>query len=183
MMKAINTKLEGVIILEPEVYGDSRGTFFESYNQKIFNERIGDTFFVQDNESCSERGVLRGLHFQKPPFDQAKLVSCTFGEVLDVVVDLRTSSPTCCEHLTIRLSGENKRRLFVPRGFAHGFVVLSERAIFTYKVDNWYNPEFDCGIRWNDPELGIDWILDNKSIKLSGKDKNLQSLCDVGSPF
>ncbi|MCU4177462.1 dTDP-4-dehydrorhamnose 3,5-epimerase [Carboxylicivirga sp. N1Y90] len=182
-MQFIKTKLEGCVIIEPKVFGDQRGYFFESFNQKQFEANVGKVDFVQDNESRSSRGVLRGLHFQLPPYNQAKLVRCIEGEVLDVAVDLRKDSPTYGQHVAVSLSDENKRQLFVPRGFAHGFIVLSRSAIFSYKVDNWYAPEHDSGVIWNDPELNIDWQLDEESILLSGKDKILKKLSETEIPF
>ena len=170
-MKFIKTKIEGLTIIEPKIFGDDRGYFLETYNQETF----GSITFVQDNESKSTKGVLRGLHFQNPPFEQAKLVRCIEGEVLDVAVDIRRKSPTYGEHFCIILSGENKRQLFIPRGFAHGFVVLSKTATFAYKVDNSYSPEHEDGIMWNDPSLDIDWEIDTQYVKLSDKDKNLSS--------
>ncbi|WP_440882028.1 dTDP-4-dehydrorhamnose 3,5-epimerase [Tenacibaculum sp. C7A-26P2] len=182
-MNFIKTKIPDVIIIEPKIYGDHRGYFFESFNLKTFNEKVIKTDFVQDNESKSSRGVLRGLHFQKPPYAQAKLVRCIKGCVLDVAVDIRVGSPTYGQHVTVELSEDNKRQLFVPRGFAHGYSVLSEEAIFAYKVDNWYKPEYDSGIIWNDTDLGIDWQLENDSIKLSEKDSNLLVFKDLKSSF
>ncbi|WP_010664238.1 dTDP-4-dehydrorhamnose 3,5-epimerase [Marinilabilia salmonicolor] len=182
-MKFIPTEIEDCVIIEPKVFGDHRGYFFESYNQKQFEEHIGKVDFVQDNESRSSRGVLRGLHFQLPPYNQAKLVRCIEGEVLDIAVDLRKDSPTYKKYVAVTLSAENKRQLFVPRGFAHGFVVLSETAIFSYKVDNWYAPEHDSGIIWNDPEIGVDWQLPNNEVLLSEKDKTLKPLKDTVNPF
>ncbi len=182
-MNFIKTEIEGLVIIEPKVFGDSRGYFFESFNQKQFEENIGSVNFVQDNESRSSYGVLRGLHFQKPPYNQAKLVRCIEGKVLDVAVDLRMGSATYGKHVAVELSDENKRQFFVPRGFAHGFVVLSKSAIFSYKVDNWYAPDHDSGILWNDPDLNIDWQIDPDSILLSGKDKVLKVLKDTEIPF
>ena len=182
-MRFINTYIDGLYVVEPRVYGDHRGYFFESYNQREFEKKVGDIQFVQDNESLSSRGVVRGLHFQKPPFDQAKLVRCIHGEVLDVAVDLRKKSPTYGQHFSIKLSSENKKKLFVPRGFAHGFAVLSEKAIFAYKVDNWYSPEHDCGLKWDDKGLGVDWILNKDEIRLSEKDRTLQDFKNFNSPF
>ena len=182
-MKFIKTKIEGLIIIEPKVFGDARGYFLESYNQKKFEEVVGKTSFLQDNESKSSKGVLRGLHFQKPPFEQAKLVRCIEGEVLDVAVDIRKKSKTYGKHVSVLLSGENKRQLFVPRGFAHGFAVLSNTATFAYKVDNFYAPESDAGIRYDDIELGIDWGLKEEDIHLSQKDENLILFKDLDSPF
>jgi dTDP-4-dehydrorhamnose 3,5-epimerase len=165
------------------VFGDERGYFLESYNEKEFEQAICKVSFVQDNESKSSKGVLRGLHYQKPPFNQAKLVRCIAGRVLDVAVDIRKGSPTYGKHVAIELSGENKKQVYVPRGFAHGFSVLSETAIFAYKVDNKYAPECDTGIRYDDTELGIDWGLPQEEIQLSEKDKDLPSFKDLDSPF
>ena len=182
-MKFIKTVIPEVKIIEPIVFGDERGYFLESYNKKAFEENIGSITFVQDNESKSSKGVLRGLHFQKPPFTQAKLVRCIEGEVLDVAVDIRKSSPTYGKHISVKLSGENKKQLFVPRGFAHGFAVLSETAVFAYKVDNSYAPEYDGGIIWHDSDLQIDWNLSENEIKLSNKDAKLPTLAALNNPF
>jgi dTDP-4-dehydrorhamnose 3,5-epimerase len=182
-MKFIETKISDLIIIEPTVFGDARGYFLESYNQKKFEEVVGKTSFVQDNESKSSKGVLRGLHFQKPPFEQAKLVRCIDGEVLDVAVDIRKNSKTYGKHVSVLLSGENKRQLFVPRGFAHGFLVLSDSATFAYKVDNIYAPEYDSGIKYNDKDLNINWSLTENEVQLSLKDKNLSFFKDLDSPF
>jgi len=182
-MKFIPTEIEDCVIIEPTVFGDYRGYFFESYNQKQFEEHIGKVDFVQDNESRSSRGVLRGLHFQLPPYNQAKLVRCIEGEVLDIAVDLRKDSPTFKKYVAVKLSSQNKKQLFVPRGFAHGFVVLSETAIFSYKVDNWYAPEHDSGIIWNDPDIGVDWQIPASEVLLSDKDKALKALKDTVNPF
>jgi dTDP-4-dehydrorhamnose 3,5-epimerase len=182
-MKFVETKISDVIIIEPTVFGDERGYFLESYNQNKFEEVIGKTSFVQDNESKSSKGVLRGLHFQKPPFEQAKLVRCIEGEVLDVAVDIRKNSKTYGKHVAVLLSGENKRQLFVPRGFAHGFLVLSDTATFAYKVDNTYAPEFDAGIRWNDKELNIQWGMEDSEVLVSGKDAELPFFLEFDSPF
>ena len=182
-MKFIETKILDVFIIEPKVFGDARGYFLESYNQKKFEEIVGKTSFVQDNESKSSKGVLRGLHFQKPPFNQAKLVRCVEGEVLDVAVDIRKKSKTYGQHVAVLLSGENKRQLFVPRGFAHGFVVLSDTATFSYKVDNTYAPEFDAGIHWNDKKLNIQWGLSESEVLVSEKDAELPFFLDFESPF
>ncbi len=182
-MNFINTDIEGLVIIEPKVFGDDRGYFFESFNQNLFEKNIGKVDFVQDNESKSSYGVLRGLHFQKPPFNQAKLVRCIEGEVLDVVVDLRKESPTFGKWESVLLTGKNKKQFFIPRGFAHGFAVLSETAIFAYKVDNWYAPEYDSGISWDDPELNIDWKLEEKDVLLSEKDRKLGMLSEIESPF
>jgi dTDP-4-dehydrorhamnose 3,5-epimerase len=182
-MKFIKTEIPEVIIIEPKIFGDDRGYFLESYNKKAFEENIRSVNFVQDNESKSSKGVLRGLHFQKPPFTQAKLVRCIEGEVLDVAVDIRRDSPTYGKHVVVKLTGENKKQLYVPRGFAHGFVVLSETAVFAYKVDNTYAPEYDGGIVWNDTDLQIDWNLSGNEIKLSDKDAKLPTLASLDNPF
>lgn len=182
-MKFIKTKIEGLTIIEPTVFEDTRGYFLESYNENKFEEVVGKTSFLQDNESKSSKGVLRGLHFQKPPFDQAKLVRCIEGEVLDVAVDIRKNSKTYGEHVAVLLSGENKRQLFVPRGFAHGFVVLSDSAIFAYKVDNTYAPNYDAGIRWNDKELNIQWGIEDSELLVSEKDSKLLFFSEFESPF
>ena len=182
-MKFTKTSIEGLVIIEPRVFGDERGYFLESYNEKEFEQAICKVSFVQDNESKSSKGVLRGLHYQKPPFNQAKLVRCIEGRVLDVAVDIRKGSPTYGKHVAIELSGENKKQVYVPRGFAHGFSVLSKTAVFAYKVDNSYAPESDSGIRYDDTELGIDWGLPQEEIQLSEKDKDLPSFKDLDSPF
>jgi dTDP-4-dehydrorhamnose 3,5-epimerase len=182
-MKFIKTKIPDLYIIEPAVFGDDRGNFFESFNRKKFEKNIYPINFVQDNESASSKGVLRGLHFQKPPYNQAKLVRCLSGRVLDIAVDIRKGSPTYGKHLAIELSGENKRQLFVPRGFAHGFSVLSETAVFAYKVDNDYAPAHDAGLRWDDPVLAIDWGLVAREVLLAEKDKVLPFFADLDSPF
>ncbi len=182
-MKFFETKIKDLVIIEPKIYGDERGYFLESYNKKKFEESIGNVLFVQDNESKSSKGVLRGLHFQKPPFDQSKLVRCIKGKVLDVAVDLRNGSKTYGQHLAVELSCDNKRQLFVPRGFAHGFLVLSKTAIFCYKVDNVYAPDYDSGVRWNDPMLNIPWHMDKSKILVSEKDSKLPFFSDFKSPF
>ena len=182
-MKFIKTKIQDLIILEPTVFVDKRGYFLESYNDNRFKEIVGKVSFVQENESKSLKGVLRGLHFQKPPFDQAKLVRCVEGKVLDVAVDIRNGSNTYGQYITIELSGENKKQLYIPRGFAHGFLVLSESAIFSYKVDNIYAPNYDAGIFWNDPILNIPWGIDENEILISEKDSNLPFFSDFKSPF
>ena len=182
-MKFIETKIEDLIIIEPTVFADKRGYFLESYNQDKLEEIIGKVSFVQDNESKSSKGVLRGLHFQKPPFDQAKLVRCIEGTVLDVAVDLRNGSKTYGQYVAIELSSENKKQLFVPRGFAHGFLVLSKSAIFSYKVDNIYAPDYDSGICWNDPLLNISWGVDESDVLVSEKDSKLSFFSDLKSPF
>ena len=182
-MKFTKTNIEGLVIIEPTVFGDERGYFLETYNEKQFEEFIGKISFVQDNESKSAKGVLRGLHFQKPPFDQAKLVRCIEGEVLDIAVDIRKKSKTYGKHVAVLLSGVNKRQLFVPRGFAHGFLVLSDTATFVYKVDNTYAPEFDAGIRWNDKELNIKWGMEDSEVIISVKDAELPFFLEFKSPF
>jgi dTDP-4-dehydrorhamnose 3,5-epimerase len=182
-MKFIKTEISDVYIIEPSVFGDNRGYFLESFNLDKFVENVYTVKFVQDNESKSSKGVLRGLHFQKPPFEQAKLVRCIEGKVVDVAVDIRKGSPTYGMHVSVELSGENKRQLFVPRGFAHGFVVLSESATFAYKVDNSYAPEYDSGIKYDDSDLNINWGLTENEVQLSVKDKNLPAFKDLNSPF
>ena len=177
------TPFPGLFVIEPKVFGDHRGYFFESFQQNEFDEKVGKTLFVQDNESKSVKGVLRGLHFQKPPYTQAKLVRCITGSILDVVVDLRKESPTYKKSYTLELTDSNKLQLFIPRGFAHGFVVLSEEAIFSYKVDNLYAPTHDAGIRFDDPELLIDWKLPTETLKLSEKDRTLPLFFETDLPF
>ncbi len=169
-MKVIQTKIEGVVILEPTLFGDERGYFFESYSEKRFNEAVRKVKFVQDNESRSRYGVVRGLHFQRGEKAQSKLVRVIEGRVLDVAVDIRRGSPTFGEYVAVELSAENKRQFFVPRGFAHGFAVLSETATFQYKCDNFYAPEAEGAIAWDDPELGIDWGVPAEEVILSAKD-------------
>lgn len=164
------TDIEGVYIIEPKVFNDSRGYFFEAWKKQEFEEHIGPVDFIQDNESKSSYGVLRGLHYQKGEFSQAKLVRVIKGCVLDVAVDIRKSSPTFGKHVMVELSDENKRQFFIPRGFAHGFLVLSDEAVFTYKVDNVYAPQAEAGIRWNDPEIGIQWPIDPSKVLTSDKD-------------
>ena len=178
-MKVIKTKLEGVVIIEPQVFFDDRGYFFESFSQQRFNEKVAPITFVQDNESKSSYGVLRGLHFQKPPFAQSKLVRVVKGKVLDVAVDLRKDSPTFGQHESVVLSEENKRQFFIPQGFAHGFAVLSEEAIFQYKCDNYYAPQSEGSVRWNDPTIAIDWQLPEKDIILSAKDEKAPLLSQL----
>ena len=182
-MNLIKTKLDGLVVLKPTVFKDNRGYFMESYNQKNINKLLGNVNFVQDNESESSRGVLRGLHFQKPPYAQSKLVRCLKGEVLDVALDLRKDSKTYGMIETILLSEENKEQLFIPKGFAHGFVVISESAILSYKVDNYYKPEFESGIIWNDPDLNIDWRVNKTEIRVSEKDKSLAVFNNIINPF
>ena len=172
-MNFTQTQFPGLYLIAPTVHGDARGYFFESFLQAEFEKEVGPIKFVQENESKSGYGVLRGLHFQKPPFAQAKLVRCITGSILDIVVDLRSDSPTFKKWYGVNLSGNNKLQLFIPRGFAHGFVVLSEEAIFSYKVDNLYAPAYDAGIRYDDPDLLIDWEISMDVIKLSAKDREL----------
>ena len=178
-MKVIKTKLEGVVIIEPQVFFDGRGYFFESFSQQRFNEQVAPITFVQDNESKSSYGVLRGLHFQKLPFAQSKLVRVVKGKVLDVAVDLRKGSPTFGQYESVVLSEENKRQFFIPQGFAHGFAVLSEEAIFQYKCDNYYAPQSEGSVRWNDPTIAIDWQLPEKDIILSAKDEKAPLLSQL----
>ena len=180
-MKINKTFIEDLLIIEPQLFKDDRGFFYESYNKNNLDKVI-NIVFVQDNESKSNRVVIRGLHFQAPPFVQTKLVRCISGNILDVAVDLRTSSKTYGKFFSIELSSENNKQLFVPKGFAHGFQVLSETAIINYKVDNFYNPKSESGIIWNDKDLSIDWNLDLKPI-LSKKDLKLISVKDLKSPF
>ena len=171
MMNVIPTGIEGLLIIEPRVFGDERGYFFESYSERDFTEAVGPVKFVQDNESKSRYGVLRGLHFQKEPYAQAKLVRVVSGAVLDVAVDLRKGSPTFGRHFSVELTGENHRQFFIPKGFAHGFCVLSEEVVFQYKCDEFYHPEAEGGIAWNDPDLAIDWRLPASDLILSPKDQ------------
>ncbi|MFV0290050.1 MAG: dTDP-4-dehydrorhamnose 3,5-epimerase [Mangrovibacterium sp.] len=179
-MKVIKTDIPEVLIFEPNVFGDDRGYFFESFRQDVFEEAVGSRInFIQDNQSKSTYGVLRGLHFQRPPFTQSKLVRCIEGSVLDVAVDMRRSSPTYGKHVAVELSAENHRQLWIPQGFAHGFVVLSETAVFAYKCDNYYAPTHDGGVSWDDAAIGIDWRVPMNDIKLSEKDKNHGLLKDV----
>ncbi len=170
-MNFIRTKIKDVVIIEPKVFGDHRGYFTETFRQDKLEEFLGfNVEFCQDNESKSKKGVLRGLHYQLAPFAQSKLVRVIMGRVLDVAVDIRKGSPTFGEYVAVELSGENKRELFVPRGFAHGFVVLSQEAVFSYKVDNYYSPQNDRGIAFDDPSIGVDWVLDKDELLLSDKD-------------
>jgi dTDP-4-dehydrorhamnose 3,5-epimerase len=176
-MTVKETKLKGCFIIEPKVFQDSRGYFFESYNQSSFNKLIGQNInFIQDNESFSTKGVLRGLHFQKGEYAQAKLVRVIKGSVLDIAVDIRKDSPTFGEHVSLELSEENKKQFFIPRGFAHGFIVLSDAAIFSYKCDNFYNKESEGGIIYNDKDLNIDWVLNEDEFRVSEKDVFLKPL-------
>lgn len=178
-MEFIKTKIEGVYIIEPKVFNDTRGYFFEAWKKAEFEEHIGKVDFIQDNESKSSYGVLRGLHYQKGSYSQAKLVRVIKGKVLDVAVDLRKSSPTFGHYVMVELSDENKRQFFIPRCFAHGFLVLSDEAIFTYKVDNIYAPQEEAGIRWNDPDLGIQWPIDLNAVQTSEKDLKQPFLRDA----
>ncbi len=178
-MKVISTQIPEVLIFEPEVFGDHRGYFFESFRQDVFEKYVGKIQFVQDNQSKSGFGVLRGLHFQRPPFTQAKLVQCLQGEVLDIAVDIRIGSPTYGKHVPVQLSESNHRQLYIPRGFAHGFAVLSETAVFSYKCDNYYNSIAEGGLAWNDSQVNINWILEYNDIKLSEKDKKQPSLMQI----
>ena len=180
-MKITKTFIKDLLIVNPQLFNDNRGTVYESYNKKNFDENI-KIVFVQDNESKSYKGVVRGLHFQLPPFEQTKLVRCVIGEILDVAVDLRTNSRTYGKFFSIKLSSENNKQLFIPKGFAHGFQVLSEEAIVSYKVDNFYNSKSNSGIIWNDKDLLIDWNLDIKPI-LSERDLKLISFKELKSPF
>ena len=166
-MNIIETNIEGVIIIEPRLFEDERGYFFESFNQKEFQEKVCKTTFIQDNESKSSYGVIRGLHFQKPPFAQSKLVRVVKGAVLDVAVDIRKGSPTFGQHVAVELTEDNHRQFFIPRGFAHGFSVLSKEVIFQYKCDNFYAPQSEGAIAWDDPDLGIDWQISIDEILLS----------------
>lgn len=169
-MEYRETEIKGVFILEPKVFKDSRGYFFEAWKQEDFRKHVGETNFIQDNESKSGYGVLRGLHYQKGDFSQAKLVRVIKGKVLDVAVDMRKSSPTFAKHVMVELSEDNKRQFFIPRGFAHGFLVLSPEAIFTYKVDNAYAPTEEASVRFDDPAIGIQWPIDSKDVIMSEKD-------------
>lgn len=183
-MKVIETGIEGLLIIEPKVFKDGRGHFFEAFSERDFQVLTGrNLHFVQDNESESCYGVIRGLHFQQPPYAQSKLVRVVKGKVLDVALDLREGSPTFGRHLALELSGDNYRQLFIPQGFAHGFAVLSDSAVFQYKCDNYYAPSSEGAIAWNDPDLGIDWKLPPESIILSDKDRNHPLLKDIITPF
>ncbi len=182
-MNVIKTDIEGLFIIEPKVFGDHRGYFFESFSERDFNSQVCQVRFVQDNESKSRYGVLRGLHFQKPPYAQSKLVRVVKGAVLDVAVDIRMGSPTFGRHVAVELTEDNHRQFFISRGFAHGFVVLSDEVIFQYKCDNFYEPESEGAIAWNDPALGIDWKIPAEDIILSEKDKKHPVLAEIVSPF
>ena len=179
-MKYIQTEIAGLWIIEPKVLSDSRGYFMESFKQELFNQNVGKVDFIQENESGSSRGVLRGLHYQLAPYSQAKLVRVIEGTVLDVAVDLRKGSPSFGKYMAVELSGQNKRQFYIPQGFAHGFHVLSERAVFTYKVDNPYMPSHERSLRFDDPQIGIDWqITDPENVILSEKDKNAPLLAEA----
>lgn len=183
-MAVIKTTIEGVVIIEPKLFGDERGYFFESYNEERFHAETGiETHFVQDNESRSKYGILRGLHFQQPPYAQAKLVRVVKGRVLDVAVDIRTGSSTFGKYVAVELSEDNHRQLFIPKGFAHGYAVLSDEAIFQYKCDNLYHPECEGAIVWNDPSIAIDWGVAEADIILSEKDKHNPTLAEIGEVF
>ena len=182
-MNVIQTAIDGVVIIEPRVFRDERGYFFESFSQREFDEKVRRINFVQDNESMSSYGVMRGLHFQRPPFTQSKLVRCVKGAVLDVAVDIRKGSSTYGRHVAVELTEDNHRQFFVPRGFAHGFAVLSETAVFQYKCDNFYEPEADGGISIKDDSLGIDWKIPTESALLSDEDTRHALLREFDSPF
>ena len=182
-MEVIKTNIEGVVIIETRIFKDDRGYFFESFSQREFEEKVCKTTFVQDNESKSSYGVLRGLHFQKPPFAQSKLVRVIKGAVLDVAVDIRKGSPTFGQYVSVELTGENHRQFFIPRGFAHGFSVLSEEVIFQYKCDNFYSPQSEGAIAWNDPDLNIDWRIPAEKVVLSEKDSKHPRLKDWQNMF
>lgn len=182
-MDVIRTEIDGVVIIEPKIFGDARGYFFESFSQREFEEKVRKINFVQDNESMSSYGVMRGLHFQRPPFTQSKLVRCVKGAVLDVAVDIRKGSPTYGQHVAVELTEDNHRQFFVPRGFAHGFAVLSETAIFQYKCDNFYAPQADGGISIKDESFGIGWKIPTDKALLSEKDTLHECLKDFDSPF
>ena len=178
-MNVIQTEIPGVVIIEPRIFKDTRGYFFESFSQRDFDSLVRTVRFVQDNESMSSYGVLRGLHFQKPPYTQSKLVRVIQGTVLDVAVDIRIGSPTFGKHVAVELSGENHRQFFIPRGFAHGFSVLSEEAVFQYKCDNFYAPQSEGALAWDDPDLGIDWRIPADMVILSEKDRSHPRLKDM----
>lgn len=182
-MNVIKTSIDGVVIIEPRIFEDARGYFFESFSQREFNEKVKPITFVQDNESKSSYGVMRGLHFQRPPFTQSKLVRCIKGAVLDVAVDIRKGSPTYGQHVAVELTEDNHCQFFIPKGFAHGFAVLSEIAVFQYKCDEFYHPEADGGISILDESLGIDWIIPTDNALLSDKDTKQPLLKDFDTPF
>ena len=182
-MLVIKTAIDGVVVIKPRIFTDERGYFFESFSQREFDEKVCPMQFVQDNESKSSYGVMRGLHFQRPPFTQAKLVRCVRGRVLDVAVDIRKGSPTYAQHVAVELSEENHLQFFIPHGFAHGFAVLSDLAVFQYKCDNFYHPEADGGISILDDSLRIDWRIPTDHAILSEKDARHPLLCDFQTPF
>lgn len=182
-MEVIKTEIDGVVIMEPRIFKDERGYFYESFSQREFEEKVCKTTFVQDNQSKSSYGVLRGLHFQKPPYCQSKLVRCIKGAVLDVAVDIRKGSPTFGKYVAVELTEDNHRQFFVPRGFAHGFAVLSEEAVFQYKCDNFYNKESEGAVAWNDPELAIDWRIPADKVLLSEKDRLNKNIADADFLF
>ena len=182
-MNVIDTEIEGVKIIEPNIFKDSRGYFFESFSQREFDEKVAPIVFLQDNESKSSYGVMRGLHFHKPPYTQSKLVRCVKGSVLDVAVDLREGSSTYGKHVAVELTEDNHRQLFIPKGFAHGFAVLSDTAVFQYKCDDFYHPEVDGGINILDESLGIDWRIPTDKAILSDKDTKHPLLKDFKTPF
>lgn len=178
-MEVIKTDIDGVVIIEPRIFRDDRGYFFESFSQRDFQEKVCNTVFVQDNESKSSYGVLRGLHFQKPPYAQSKLVRVIKGAVLDVAVDIRKGSPTFAQHVAVELTEDNHRQFFIPRGFAHGFSVLTDEVIFQYKCDNFYAPQSEGALAWDDPDLGIDWRIPTDKVLLSEKDRHHSRLRDA----
>ncbi len=178
-MEFISTNIPEVIEIRPRIFGDKRGYFFESFREDIFEKYVGKVNFIQYNESKSDYGVLRGLHFQKPPFTQSKLVRALQGRVLDVAVDIRLGSPTYGKYVSVVLDSELKNQLWVPQGFAHGFIVLSKEAVFSYMVDNYYAPEYDSGIKWNDSNINIDWKIAGKDIQMSEKDKNQNNFLET----
>ncbi len=182
-MEVIKTDIEGVVIIEPRIFKDDRGYFYESFSQREFEEKVCRTTFVQDNQSKSSYGVVRGLHFQKPPYSQSKLVRCIKGAVLDVAVDIRKGSPTFGKYVAVELTEDNHRQFFVPRGFAHGFAVLSQEAVFQYKCDNFYNKESEGSVAWNDQELAIDWRIPVEKVLLSEKDKLSKSIAEADFLF
>lgn len=182
-MEVVKTEIEGVVIIEPRIFKDERGYFYESFSQREFEEKVCRTTFVQDNQSKSSYGVLRGLHFQKPPYCQSKLVRCIKGAVLDVAVDIRKGSPTFGKYVAVELTEDNHRQFFVPRGFAHGFAVLSDEAVFQYKCDNFYNKESEGSVAWNDPQLGIDWRIPFDKVLLSEKDKLSKNIAEADYLF
>ncbi|MBO7302484.1 MAG: dTDP-4-dehydrorhamnose 3,5-epimerase [Bacteroidaceae bacterium] len=182
-MNVVKTAIDGVVIIEPRIFEDERGYFYESFSQREFEEKVCNTVFVQDNQSKSTYGVVRGLHFQRPPYAQSKLVRCVSGRVLDVVVDIRRNSPTYGKYISVELSDENHRQLFIPRGFAHGYAVLSDEAVFQYKCDNFYNKESEGAIAWDDPDINVNWQLAAEDVVLSAKDTLNKKLSESVTPF